>query len=128
MRFICLGLVLICLLTSCSQIKKEVPDAFVPPYSYQVAFNGIDGRVTFDGKELVFVTDSDCKITVNSSGGSVEYEKMTFDDKVISSSVFLPLYDVLSSLSKGDTEGLQIEENPLTVKKDNFVLYIKERK
>lgn len=128
MRFIYLGLFLVFLLTSCSQFKNEVPDAFVPPYSYEVTFNEIDGRVTFDGKELIFTTDSNCKVTINSSGGSVEFEGIVFDKNVIPSSVFLPLYETLSDISKGHTEGLQIEENPLTVKKDNFVLYIKERK
>ncbi len=128
MRFICLTLALIFLLTSCSELKREVPDAFDPPYSYEVTFNEIDGKVSFDGKEFIFITDSNCKITINSSGGSVEFEGIVFDENVIASSVFLPLYETLSALSKGDTEGIEIKENPLTVKKDNFVLYIKERK
>ena len=131
MRFIYLGLFLVFLLTSCTS-EGEIYDEFKTPFSYEVEFSTgekqIEAKMSFDGKELIVLPKhpEGYKITINASGGKVEYDFIEFDKRVVSSSVFLPYFDMLLSLSKGEAEEIIIEEDPLTLKKDNYILYIKE--
>lgn len=126
MKILC---ILACLvfLFSCS---SESVDYFDAPFSYDVTFCDSEltskGTLSFDGEKMVFAphTPEGYKITVTKEGGMVEYNGLVFDENVIPSSRFLPLYHMLDDIHKGNTEEITFFDNPIMAEKDEIKLTV----
>lgn len=109
-------------LVSCAKPEKVNP--FEPPFSHTVLFSDgeeeFEGKLSFDGEVLIFEPSepSGYKVTLTEDGGKIEYRGLIFEENVIPSSRFAPLFDLLSSKSAEIENGI--------LKKDNFTLKIKE--
>lgn len=129
MRFVSLSIILIFLFCSCTSPKSIREKNFSPPFTYEIVFSDkeadFEGEVSFDGKEMIFSPRSPegYRVTIREDGGEVEYEGLVFHENLLSSSRFLPLYEMLR-----DMEECKISTDPLTIKKDNLKIIFKEKK
>lgn len=128
MRFLPLTLIIL-ILTSCATKKDLENTYFSPPFTYSVLFSDgefeCEGELSFDGKELIFspLSPQGYRVVLKEDGGRIEYEGLIFEENVLPSSRFLPLWDVFKNI-----EDAEIEENPLKIKKNNISIIFEEKK